>query len=1623
MSNSQDSEQAFDKFEEDLQKSLKSVAEDTNGYQEAVKKGDEAVKSFFTSKVADFAAEWASHNSEAVLDKAFGKDTVEASGIPVSSISTSYDVASKIKDGLETGITVKTVIDSMNTYSAASTENGRSRALRSMTDGFLSITETLVEKIPFTGPLYSIVVGGIQTAFDTEFNLVTAHVAQIEYVEAMCDFYTNKITSKGLFQRISGIYNLGNKAKAQVEALIAIQSTLESNGVSVDNSAGFANEESKWVAEGDKIYKSMSDPEKDQYGSTWTYSSTDQTQTGAGDGYNKSGKTPPPRDPLIIDLGKKGIELTSIDDGVYFDLDKNGFAEKTAWIGREDGFLALDRNGNNKIDDGGELFGDQVLLKKGSTSTSGFEALAELDDNGDGVIDKKDAAFAKLRVWVDANHNGICDVGELKTLAGVGITSISLNHTNLGEMDSATGTIITESSTVNFADNTTSEISENWFKVNSQDSKDLHNPGDDTEITSVNSFGNVMSLNNAIHADKTGTLANMVNGFKNSTDYVEKRILVKRILYFITDSASVVSSSRGGNIDARDLHVVEKFMGRDFVGIGGSSPNANAAAILKNIYASLENMYFNLLNKETEVGKYLNLISKRWNENGIYLDTSKLEATLAQEKNAGKSVDNVIIGVASWLHQYDKAFHGASLGNLRKGFPEYSNAFDRISDTNVLLGGDNDDVLNGTSSADIICGDGGSDRISSGSGDDIIFGGEGNDIINGGTGNDKLYGENGDDVLDGGAGDDLLSGGAGNDTYIFTRGSGSDIITDDSGLNTIQFTDLNPEDISVNGTGKFDATIKIKNTGDTLVIKDFRKGDKYSNYDLEFKNEKMHVTDSGSPFRHITGADGNDTLNAVIDNSIMQALGGDDIVTGSKGNDIIYGNAGNDIVSAGSGNDIIYGGTGDDKLMGEDGDDLIYGDRGDDIIDGGKGNDYLFGGAGDDTYLFDKGCGTDIIDDNQGRTVIKAAHGLMLSDLSIQAVGSEAIISIKNTEDKVIIHNYSESPSNYMLEIDGKTVAVKDNITSSGSSFIVGTNGADNIIASDKENIIMGGDGHDCVTGGKSTDTIFGDADYDRILASDGNDVVYGGSGNDELFGENGDDSVFGGTGNDYINGGDGSDILDGGQGTDFIDGGKGDDTYIFKLGYGSDTIQDSNGNNTIIFGDGITPASIKASRSDWNDILLTFTGSDDTLKIKNFCINDNSRKFTLIFADGTVVPAAGIGSPLRTIYGTDNGEGMTSIYIDGITIVAKGGNDYIEGSDKNDRLFGGKGDDRIIAKAGDDILDGGEDNDYLSGGDENDTYMFKKGYGTDTICDCQGINTIDISDFSADQVKVYRTNWNDLTITFDGSTDKLIIEGFFISDAYRNFNLKFAGGYEVHANSAYSPFRTVYGTASNDYMVSMDDNISRLYGGSGDDEINGKNGDDQLYGGTGNDRLCGNGGDDTLDGGIGNDILIGGEGNDRYIFGQGYGSDTVIDDSGDNTIIFGDKFKAEDLRASRINWNDLTISFIGSEERLTIQGYFNSDNSKKFKYEFSDGTSLDSTTMNSIIAGTPYKISASLKGVAAGRYNEECSYQSNVQVQKLVQDMASFGADSGMPSNNVNFNGNRNVSPTDLTQIWASKK
>ena len=121
--------------------------------------------------------------------------------------------------------------------------------------------------------------------------------------------------------------------------------------------------------------------------------------------------------PLVLDLDGDGVVETNKENStVYFDHDNNGFAESTGWVGADDGLLVRDINNNGKIDNGTELFGNNSVLSSGAKAANGFEALADLDSNNDGVFDSSDAAWNQVKVWKDANENGQVDSGELLTL-------------------------------------------------------------------------------------------------------------------------------------------------------------------------------------------------------------------------------------------------------------------------------------------------------------------------------------------------------------------------------------------------------------------------------------------------------------------------------------------------------------------------------------------------------------------------------------------------------------------------------------------------------------------------------------------------------------------------------------------------------------------------------------------------------------------------------------------------------------------------------------------------------------------------------------------------------------------------------------------------------------------------------------------------------------------------------------------------------------------------------------------------------------------------------------------------------------------------------------------------------
>jgi hypothetical protein len=163
-------------------------------------------------------------------------------------------------------------------------------------------------------------------------------------------------------------------------------------------------------------------------------------------------------DPLILDLGAQGIEFSSLNDGVSFDINADGLPDQMAWTVGEDGILALDVDGDGTIDNGTEIFSPSFA---GGEHAGSLAALATLDDNGDGLIDTGDQAFDKLQVWQDLNHNGVSDAGELTSLTALGITGINLGATPVD--DYINGQQILSQGTFNYADGSTGSFAEVGF--------------------------------------------------------------------------------------------------------------------------------------------------------------------------------------------------------------------------------------------------------------------------------------------------------------------------------------------------------------------------------------------------------------------------------------------------------------------------------------------------------------------------------------------------------------------------------------------------------------------------------------------------------------------------------------------------------------------------------------------------------------------------------------------------------------------------------------------------------------------------------------------------------------------------------------------------------------------------------------------------------------------------------------------------------------------------------------------------------------------------------------------------------------------------------------------------------
>jgi hypothetical protein len=98
----------------------------------------------------------------------------------------------------------------------------------------------------------------------------------------------------------------------------------------------------------------------------------------------------------------------------------------TDWPTAVTPWLALDRDGDGAITNGAELFGSSTPLPDGRLAADGFAALAVLDANHDGRIDRDDPAFASLVLWADRDGDRHSSPDELRPASEV-IDAISLD--------------------------------------------------------------------------------------------------------------------------------------------------------------------------------------------------------------------------------------------------------------------------------------------------------------------------------------------------------------------------------------------------------------------------------------------------------------------------------------------------------------------------------------------------------------------------------------------------------------------------------------------------------------------------------------------------------------------------------------------------------------------------------------------------------------------------------------------------------------------------------------------------------------------------------------------------------------------------------------------------------------------------------------------------------------------------------------------------------------------------------------------------------------------------------------------------------------------------------------------
>ncbi|MBW8725880.1 MAG: M10 family metallopeptidase C-terminal domain-containing protein [Inquilinus limosus] len=491
------------------------------------------------------------------------------------------------------------------------------------------------------------------------------------------------------------------------------------------------------------------------------------------------------------------------------------------------------------------------------------------------------------------------------------------------------------------------------------------------------------------------------------------------------------------------------------------------------------------------------------------------------------------------------------------------------------------------------------------------------------------------------------------------------------------------------------------------------------------------------------------------------------------------------------------------------------------------------------------------------------------------------------------------------------------------------------------------------------------------FIGDDGDNTLTGGSGDDRIIGRGGDDTLTGGAGSDvftYDTRGFGDDVV-----TDFNANGDrvdlsflnvgdlgslqpflvqdGPDVvillhwnsqaetirlsnvsladlsaadFVFDTSAAGQTVTGSLGDD-ILFGGIGEDIFAYAEREFGSDIIAGFDTNGDRIDLSAFNVADFDSLLPFIRQDGADVVIAldyhGVFPSIR-LQNTSIGTLSAADFIFNtspadLTVDGTGYRDILFGGSGNDAISGQDGDDVLVGGAGNDRLFGGFGADRLTGGSGNDVFAYSditignpRGFGADTITDFDtngdkiDLSALHIADF--DTLRPFmRQDGADVVISFGWNSRPETIR-------LSNVSLASLSTADFIFDTSTAPLNLL-GTSPGDDV---------LFGGNGDDKLNGHRGNDILVGGAGNDTFDDIGGNDTFIGGAGNDTFIY---NPRSDGQRLFGNDVIADFSdGDRIDVSGLKIADLDTLKPVMVQNGadvvITLDYDGKTHSIRIQ-------------------------------------------------------------------------------------------------------